>query len=180
MKIVTAAEPFERFGRPTEGRWCRPQAGGQHIDDLKKYPTLKSPGRIHRSVADRIPHAGKVRAFKLLTSRGRTEKIEPPAASGCNRVLQPEDLDAYLARSKRPKRDHRVLSKQLKLSQSARRLAGLILWMPKGDGRSLSRVHQDELLLRGYSPAYTASAALFYGPAGTSRTTAMPSIPRCS
>src|SRR5262249_40146057 len=128
-KIVAAAEPFERFERPTpEGRaLCadlKQEYKVEHIDDdLKKYPTLSfyPQGEFTaRCGGPHIPHAGKVGAFKLLNIAGAYWKNDAG-----RRQLQrlygtaffnQKDLDAYLAQlEEAKKRDHRVLGKQLKL-----------------------------------------------------------------
>ncbi|HKA06505.1 MAG TPA: threonine--tRNA ligase, partial [Gemmataceae bacterium] len=171
-KIVAAAEPFERFERPTpEGRaLCadlKQEYKVEHIDDdLKKYPTLsfyRQGEFIDLCRGPHIPHAGKVGAFKLLNIAGAYWKNDAG-----RRQLQrlygtaffnQKDLDAYLAQlEEAKKRDHRVLGKQLKLftiSQEAGQ--GLILWMPKGAivRGILETFIKEELLKRGYQPVYT-------------------------
>jgi threonyl-tRNA synthetase len=171
-KIVAAAEPFERFERPTpEGRaLCadlKQEYKVEHIDDdLKKYPTLsfyRQGEFIDLCRGPHIPHAGKVGAFKLLSIAGAYWKND-----ATRRQLQrlygtaffnQKDLDAYLAQlEEAKKRDHRVLGKQLKLftiSQEAGQ--GLILWMPKGAivRGLLETFIKDELIKRGYLPVYT-------------------------
>src|SRR4051794_17383872 len=78
-KIVAAAEPFERFERPTpEGRaLCADMAQEfkvEHIDDdLCKYPTLsfyRQGEFIDLCRGPHLPHAGKIGAFKLLSIAG--------------------------------------------------------------------------------------------------------------
>jgi len=171
-KIVAAAEPFERFERPTpEGRGlCEDLHQGykiEHIDDdLKKYPTLsfyRQGEFIDLCRGPHIPHAGKVGAFKLLSIAGAYWKNDASRKQlqrlyGTAFFTQ-KDLDAYLHQlEEAKKRDHRVLGKQLKLftiSQMAG--SGLILWMPKGATvRGLLETFiKEELLKRGYSPVYT-------------------------
>jgi threonyl-tRNA synthetase len=171
-KIVAAAEPFERFERPTpEGRaLCedlKQEYKVEHIDDdLKKYPTLsfyRQGEFIDLCRGPHIPHAGKVGAFKLLSIAGAYWKNDASRKQlqrlYATAFFTQKELDAYLAQlEEAKKRDHRVLGKQLKLftiSQEAGQ--GLILWMPKGAivRGLLETFIKDELLKRGYSPVYT-------------------------
>jgi len=171
-KIVTAAEPFERFERPTlEGRaLCADLSQGykvEHIDDdLKKYPTLsfyRQGEFIDLCRGPHIPNAGKVGAFKLLSIAGAYWKNDA-SRKQLQRLygtafFSQKDLDAYLTRlEEAKKRDHRVLGKQLKLftiSQEAGQ--GMILWMPKGAivRGILESFIKEELIKRGYQPVYT-------------------------
>jgi threonyl-tRNA synthetase len=171
-KIVAAAEPFERFERPTaEGRaLCadlKQQYKVEHIDDdLKKYPTLsfyRQGEFIDLCRGPHIPNAGKVGAFKLLNIAGAYWKNDA-SRKQLQRLygtafFNQKDLDAYLAQlEEAKKRDHRVLGKQLRLftiSQEAGQ--GLILWMPKGAivRGILEGFIKDELIKRGYLPVYT-------------------------
>jgi threonyl-tRNA synthetase len=171
-KIIAAAEPFERFERPT------PEARGlcadlkqelkvEHIDEvLSRDPTLsfyRQGEFIDLCRGPHIPHAGKVGAFKLLSIAGAYWKNDASRKQlqrlYATAYFTQKELDAYLAQLEEAKRrDHRVLGKQLKLftiSQEAGQ--GLILWMPKGAmvRGLLERFIQDELLRRGYFPVYT-------------------------
>ena len=74
-KIVVAAEPFERFEKPTvEGRGLcddlKQTYKVEHIDEeLKRYPSLsfyRQGEFIDLCRGPHLPHAGKVGAFKLL------------------------------------------------------------------------------------------------------------------
>jgi threonyl-tRNA synthetase len=171
-KIVAAAEPFERFERPT------PEARGlvgdlkqnykvEHIDEeLSKFPSLsfyRQGEFIDLCRGPHIPHAGKVGAFKLLSIAGAYWKNDS-SRKQLQRLygtafFSQKELDAYLHQvDEAKKRDHRVLGKQLKLftiSQLAG--SGLILWMPKGATIRgiLETFIKDELLKRGYQPVYT-------------------------
>jgi threonyl-tRNA synthetase len=171
-KIVEAAEPFERFERPTpEGRaLCQDMAQAykvEHIDDeLKKYPTLsfyRQGEFIDLCRGPHLPHAGKIGAFKLLSIAGaywkndvRRKQLQRLYATA---FFTQKDLDAYLSLiEEAKKRDHRVLGKQLKLfTISPQAGSGLILWMPKGAivRGLLEGFIKDELLKRGYLPVYT-------------------------
>ena len=171
-KIITAAEPFERFERSTaEGRaLCadlKQEYKVEHIDDdLKKYPVLsfyRQGEFIDLCRGPHIPNAGKVGAFKLLSIAGAYWKNDSTRKQlqrlYATAFFNEKDLKAYLEQLEEAKRrDHRVLGKQLRLftiSQQAGQ--GLILWMPKGAMvRSiLENFIKDELLKRGYSPVYT-------------------------
>jgi threonyl-tRNA synthetase len=171
-KIVEAAEPFERFERPTpEGRaLCQDMAQAykvEHIDDeLKKYPTLsfyRQGEFIDLCRGPHLPHVGKIGAFKLLSIAGaywkndvRRKQLQRLYATA---FFTQKDLDAYLSLvEEAKKRDHRVLGKQLKLfTISTQAGSGLILWMPKGAivRGLLEGFIKDELLKRGYLPVYT-------------------------
>jgi threonyl-tRNA synthetase len=171
-KIVADAEPFERFERPTaEARGlCQDLAQGfkvEHIDDdLKQYPTLsfyRQGEFIDLCRGPHIPNAGKVGAFKLLSIAGAYWKNDSTRKQ-LQRLygtafFSQQDLDAYLHQlEEAKKRDHRVLGKQLKLfTISPAAGSGLILWMPKGATvRGLLETFiKEELLKRGYQPAYT-------------------------
>ena len=171
-KIVAAAEPFERFEKPTaEGRGLcddlKQTYKVEHIDEeLKRYPSLsfyRQGEFIDLCRGPHLPHAGKVGAFKLLAIAGAYWKNDSKRKQlqrlYATAFFTQKDLDAYVAQlEEAKKRDHRVLGKQLKLftiSQEAGQ--GLILWMPKGAMvRSLLETFiKEELLNRGYSPVYT-------------------------
>jgi threonyl-tRNA synthetase len=171
-KIVTDAEPFERFERPTdEARaLCQDLAQGykvEHIDDeLKQYPSLsfyRQGEFIDLCRGPHIPHAGKVGAFKLLSIAGAYWKNDASRKQlqrlyGTAFFTQ-KALDAYLRQMEEAKkRDHRKLGKELRLftiSQAAG--SGLILWMPRGAivRGLLENFIREELLKRGYQPVYT-------------------------
>jgi threonyl-tRNA synthetase len=170
--IVTEAEPFERFERPTdEARaLCQDLSQGykvEHIDDdLKQYPSLsfyRQGEFIDLCRGPHIPHAGKIGAFKLLSIAGAYWKNDA-SRKQLQRVygtafFSAKDLEAYLHQlAEARKRDHRVLGKQLHLfSISTAAGSGLILWLPKGATVRLllENFIKDELLKRGYQPVYT-------------------------
>jgi threonyl-tRNA synthetase len=171
-KIIAAAEPFERFERPTsEARELVRDLGQgykvEHIDDdLKQYPTLsfyRQGEFIDLCRGPHVPHAGKVGAFKLLSIAGAYWKNDASRKQlqrlyGTAFFTQ-KDLDAYLHQlEEAKKRDHRVLGKQLKLFTISPAVgSGLILWMPKGATVRgiLEGFIKEELLKRGYQPVYT-------------------------
>jgi threonyl-tRNA synthetase len=171
-KIIAAAEPFERFERPT------PEARGlvedlkqgykvEHIDDeLKQFPSLsfyRQGEFIDLCRGPHIPHAGKIGAFKLLSIAGAYWKNDS-SRKQLQRLygtafFNQKDLDSYLHQvEEAKKRDHRVLGKQLKLFTISQAVgSGLILWMPKGATvrHLLESFIRDELVKRGYSPVYS-------------------------
>jgi threonyl-tRNA synthetase len=171
-KIVAAAEPFERFERPTgEARQlCRDLGQGykvEHIDDdLKKFPSLsfyRQGEFIDLCRGPHIPHAGKVGAFKILNIAGAYWKNDA-SRKQLQRLygtafFSQKDLDAYLKQvEEAKKRDHRMLGKQLKLFTISQAVgSGLILWMPNGATvRGLLETFiKEELLKRGYQPVYS-------------------------
>jgi threonyl-tRNA synthetase len=171
-RIITEAEPFERFERPTaEARaLCQDLGQGykiEHIDDdLKQYPNLsfyRQGEFIDLCRGPHIPHAGKIGAFNLLSiagaywknnaSRKQLQRLYGTA------FFNQKDLDAYLHQlEEAKKRDHRLLGKQLKLFTISPTVgSGLILWMPKGATVRgiLETFIKEELLKRGYQPVYT-------------------------
>jgi threonyl-tRNA synthetase len=171
-RIITEAEPFERFERPTaEARaLCQDLGQGykvEHIDDdLKQYPNLsfyRQGEFIDLCRGPHIPHAGKIGAFKLLSIAGAYWKNDA-GRKQLQRLygtafFSQKELDAYLHQLEEArKRDHRVLGKQLRLfTISPMAGSGLILWMPKGATvRGLLETFiKEELLKRGYQPVYT-------------------------
>src|SRR5262245_15017371 len=169
-KLIAAAEPFERFER------ARDEASGlcadlhqdykvEHIADLG-HPSLsfyRQGEFIDLCRGPHIPHAGKIGAFKLLSIAGAYWKNDNSRKQlqrlyGTAFFTQKE-LDAYLHQvEEAKKRDHRVLGKQLRLFTISQAVgSGLILWMPKGATvrHLLESFIRDELIKRGYSPAYT-------------------------
>jgi threonyl-tRNA synthetase len=111
-----------------------------------------------------IPHAGKIKSFKLLSVAGSYWK-----GDARNKQLQrlygtawfsKKDLDDYLLQVEEAKRrDHRVLGRQLGLFHMQPDLVGqgLCLWLPKGATvRSLlENFIRQELMRRGYQPVYS-------------------------
>ena len=171
-KIVAAAEPFERFERPTsEARGLVADLDQsykvEHIDDeLKQYPSLifyRHGEFVDLCRGPHIPHAGKVGAFKLLSIAGAYWKNDS-SRKQLQRLygtafFSQKDLDAYLHQvEEAKKRDHRVLGKQLKLFTISQAVgSGLVLWMPRGANirHLLESFIREELVKRGYSPVYT-------------------------
>jgi threonyl-tRNA synthetase len=171
-KIVKAAEPFERFERPTAEARALVQDMGQgykveHIDDdLKQYPSIsfyRVGNFIDMCRGPHLPNAGKIGAFKLVSIAGAYWKNDA-ARKQLQRLygtafFSQKDLDTYLHQlEEAKKRDHRLLGKQLKLFTISPLVgSGLILWMPKGATVRgiLESFIKDELLKRGYEPVYS-------------------------
>ncbi|MBY0527947.1 MAG: threonine--tRNA ligase [Gemmataceae bacterium] len=171
-KIVKAAEPFERFERPTAEARALCQDMSQHYkvehidDDLKQYPSIsfyRVGNFIDMCRGPHLPHAGRIGAFKVLSIAGAYWKNDQNRKQ-LQRLygtafFSQKDLDAYINQlEEAKKRDHRLLGKQLKLftiSQLAG--SGLILWMPKGATIRgiLESFIKDELMKRGYEPVYS-------------------------
>jgi threonyl-tRNA synthetase len=171
-RIVTQAEPFERFTLPVaEARQFVEDIGQtykvEHIDDeLYKFGILsfyRQGEFVDLCRGPHIPHAGKVGAFKLLSIagaywKGHTDQMMLQRVYG-TAFFEKKELDGYLAQvEEAKKRDHRKLGKELGLFTISPLVgSGLILWMPKGAivRGVLESFLKDELLRRGYQPVYT-------------------------
>jgi threonyl-tRNA synthetase len=171
-RIISEAEPFERFERPTAEARALVQDLGQgykveHIDDdLKQYPTLsfyRQGEFIDLCRGPHIPDAGRISAFKLRSIAGAYWKNDS-SRKQLQRLygtafFSQKELDAYLNQlAEARKRDHRLLGKQLKLfTISPLAGSGLVLWMPRGAivRGLLESFIRDELIKRGYQPVYT-------------------------
>ena len=170
--IIKEAEPFERFAL---GR----DEAVQLVDDLDQ--ELKTE-HIQTGLADHetlsfyrqgefvdlcrgphIPHAGKIKAFKLLSVAGSYWK-----GDAANKQLQrlygtaffdKKQMKAYLDQVEEAKRrDHRVLGKQHGLFSIAGDVgSGLCLWLPRGATVRvlLEDFIKQELMKRGYEPVYS-------------------------
>ena len=172
QKIIDAAEPFERFEAKREEAITL-------CSDLKQ--TLKTE-HIRTGLADHaslsfyrqgefvdlcrgphIPHAGKIKAFKLTTVAGSYWKGDA-AGKQLQRVygiafFDKKDMKAHLEQlEEAKKRDHRVLGKRLGLFTIANDVGqGLCLWLPKGATirATLEEFIKAELMRRGYQPVYS-------------------------
>jgi threonyl-tRNA synthetase len=172
QKIVDAAEPFDRFVASRE-------EAVQLCSDLKQ--TLKTE-HIRTGLADHstlsfyrqgefvdlcrgphVPHAGKIKAFKLTSVAGSYWKGD---ASGPRlqrlygiAFFDKKDLKSHLEHlEEAKKRDHRVLGKRLGLFAITNDTGpGLCLWLPKGATirATLEEFIKAELLKRGYQPVYS-------------------------
>ena len=147
QKIVDGAEPFERFdaSRDEAIQLCsdlKQTLKTEHIrTGLAEHPTLsfyRQGEFVDLCRGPHIPHAGKIKAFKLTSVAGSYWKGD---ASG--RQLQrvygiaffdKKDMKAHLEQlEEAKKRDHRVLGKRLGLFTISNDVGqGLCLWLPKG------------------------------------------------
>lgn len=172
QKIVDAAEPFDRFEASREEaiQLCsdlKQTLKTEHIrTGLADHPTLsfyRQGEFLDLCRGPHIPHAGKIKAFKITSVAGSYWKGD---ASG--RQLQrvygtawfdKKDLKAYLEQlEEAKKRDHRVLGKRLGLFTISNEVGqGLCLWLPKGATirATLEEFIKAELLRRGYQPVYS-------------------------
>ncbi|MCX7393066.1 MAG: threonine--tRNA ligase [Planctomycetales bacterium] len=172
QKIVDAAEPFERFLCDREEALKLVAGMSQtlkveHINTgLATHPVVsfyRQGEFVDLCRGPHIPHAKKVKSFKILSVAGAYWKGD---ASG--KQLQrlygtawfsQNDLKAYLDQADEAKRrDHRVLGKQLNLFTISQDVGqGLCLWLPKG--ATIRSILEDfikkELIARGYQPVYS-------------------------
>jgi len=171
-KIVTAAEPFERFSLPVAEAipFCDGLSQAykvEHItEELYKFGILsfyRQGEFVDLCRGPHIPHAGKLGAFKLVSIagaywKGKTDRPMLQRVYG-TAFFDKKELDAHLAHlEEAKKRDHRRLGKELGLFTISQLVgSGLILWMPKGAivRGVLENFLKDELLKRGYQPVYT-------------------------
>jgi threonyl-tRNA synthetase len=172
QKIIDAAEPFERFeaSRYEAIQLCsdlQQTLKTEHIrTGLAEHPTLsfyRQGEFVDLCRGPHIPHAGKVKAFKLTSVAGSYWK-----GDAAGRQLQrlygiaffdKKDLKAHLEQlEEAKKRDHRVLGKKLGLFTIANEVGpGFCLWLPKGATirATLEEFIKTELLRRGYQPVYS-------------------------
>jgi len=110
-----------------------------------------------------LPHTGKLKAFKLLTTAGAYWRGDE-ANKMLTRIygtafFDKKDLAAHLERiEEAKKRDHRVIGRQLGLFAMSDSVGpGLPLWLPKGAilRMELEGWLRGELLKRGYQPVVT-------------------------
>ncbi|MEM6978681.1 MAG: threonine--tRNA ligase [Planctomycetota bacterium] len=171
-RIIKDKEPFERFEMPRgEARQLCDDLNQdlkvEHIDtglaDQDTVSFYRQGEFVDLCRGPHIPHAGMIKAIKLLNVAGAYWKGD---ASG--RQLQrlygtaffdKKALAAYLEQLEEAKRrDHRVLGKQhgfFTLNPEVGQ--GLCLWMPKGARVriTLEDFLRRELLARGYEPVYS-------------------------
>jgi len=171
-KIVKEAEPFERFSldRDEAVKFC------SDLDQELKVEHIQTGLADHASLGfyrqgefvdlcrgPHIPHAGKIKAFKLLSVAGSlwkgTADGKPLQRLYGTAFFSKKDLKKYLEQVEEAKRrDHRVLGKKLQLFQINPDVGqGLCLWLPKGATVRgiLEEFIRRELIERGYDPVYT-------------------------
>lgn len=172
QKIIDAAEPFDRFeaSRDEAIQLCsdlKQTLKTEHIrTGLAEHPTLsfyRQGEFVDLCRGPHIPHAGKIKAFKLTTVAGSYWKGNA-AGPQLQRLygiafFDKKDLKAHLEQiEEAKKRDHRVLGKKLGLFTISNDVGpGFCLWLPKGAmiRATLEEFIKAELLRRGYQPVYS-------------------------
>jgi threonyl-tRNA synthetase len=171
-KIVAQEEPFEQFslGRDEATQLCgnlNQSLKVEHIQTgLAEHEQLgfyRQGEFVDLCRGPHIPHAGFLKAFKLMSVAGAYWK-----GDSTGRQLQrlygtawfsPKDMQAYLDQIEEARRrDHRVLGKKLGLFHITPDVGqGLCLWLPKGARIRvlLEDFLRNELLQRGYQPVYS-------------------------
>jgi len=170
--IIKEGEPFERFDLNREEAVklvseLDQELKTEHIETgLAEHDSLsfyRQGEFVDLCRGPHIPHAGKIKAFKLISVAGSYWKGDS-ANKGLQRLygtafFDKKDLKAYLEQVEEAKRrDHRVLGKQHGLFDISNIVgSGLCLWLPKGATvRSLLEDFiKQELLKRGYEPVYS-------------------------
>lgn len=171
-KIVGQEEPFEQFslGRPEATQLCsdlKQSLKVEHIQTgLAEHEQLgfyRQGEFVDLCRGPHIPHAGYIKAFKLMSVAGAYWKGDA-AGRQLQRVygtawFSPKDQQAYLDQIEEARRrDHRVLGKKLGLFHITPDVGqGLCLWLPKGARIRvlLEEFLRNELLQRGYQPVYS-------------------------
>ena len=171
-KIAKEAEPFERFtmNRDESIQFCRDlnqELKVEHIEgglaDHESLSFYRQGEFVDLCRGPHIPHAGMIKAFKILNVAGAHWKGDVS-----NRSLQrvygtaffdKKELKAYLQQiEEAKKRDHRVLGSRLQLFTINPDVGqGLCLWLPKGATirATLEDFIKAELSRRGYEPVYS-------------------------
>jgi threonyl-tRNA synthetase len=171
-RIVKEEEAFERFtlDRGKARDLCADLNQGLKVEHIETGLAEHDSVSFYRQGefvdlcrGPHVPHAGKIKAFKLLSVAGTYWK-----GDARNKQLQrlygtawfsKADLDQYLQQVEEAKRrDHRVLGKKLRLFSIEPDVGpGLCLWLPKG--ATVRTLLEDfikrELLARGYQPVYS-------------------------
>ncbi len=172
QKIIDQGEPFERFhvDRAEALKLCSDLGQGLKVEHISTGLAEESHLSFYRQGefvdlcrGPHIPHAGMIKAVKLLSVAGAYWKGD---ASG--RQLQrlygtaffdPKELAAHLEQVEEARRrDHRVLGKKLGLFAIQSEVGqGLCLWLPRGARVRglLEEFLRNELLRRGYQPVYS-------------------------
>ncbi|MEZ6062923.1 MAG: threonine--tRNA ligase [Planctomycetaceae bacterium] len=172
QKIIKDAEPFERFtmSRDDSLKFCtdlnqelKVEHIGSGLADHGELSFYRQGEFVDLCRGPHIPHAGLIKAFKILSVAGSYWK-----GNAANKPLQRvygtaffdrKDLKAYLEQiEEAKKRDHRVLGKRLGLFTITSDVGqGLCLWLPKGATirATLEEFIKAELLRRGYEPVYS-------------------------
>ena len=171
-KIVKEAEPFERItmDRDQSIQLCQDLSQELKVEHIRTGLTEHESLSFYRQGefvdlcrGPHIPHAGMIRAFKVLSVAGSHWKGDVS-----NRALQRvygtaffdrKELKNYLHQlGEAKKRDHRVLGSRLQLFTIDPDVGqGLCLWLPKGATirATLEDFIKAELLRLGYDPVYS-------------------------
>jgi len=173
-KVVSEKTPLQRIELPVRQAKDELEALGQTykcemIDDLVREERIETVSLYRQGDfldmcrGPHLPHTGKVKAFKLLTTAGaywrgdetRTMLTRIYGIAFFDKKL----LAAHLARiEEAKKRDHRVIGKQLGLFLINENVGpGLPMWMPKGTivRMELEGWLRNELIKRGYQAVIT-------------------------
>ncbi len=177
-KIISEKLPLERIELPVEqARQKMSQIGQDYkkemIDDLvakENVSTIslyRQGGFVDMCRGPHLPHTGKVKAFKLLTTAGaywrgdETRKMLTRIYGTA--FFDKKQLTQHMQRLEEArKRDHRVIGKQLGLFFIDEQVGpGLPLWLPKGTiiRMELEGWLRSELLKREYQPVITPHIA---------------------
>ncbi|GAB5402088.1 MAG: threonine--tRNA ligase [Aureliella sp.] len=171
-KIIEEAEPFERFGLDREEalKLCgdlNQSLKVEHIEtglaDHDELGFYRQGEFVDLCRGPHIPHAGKIKAFKLLSVAGAYWKGDAKGKQ-LQRLygtawFSTKDQNKYLNQIEEArKRDHRELGKKhglFKINPDVG--SGLCLWLPKGARVRvlLEDFLRNELLQRGYEPVYS-------------------------
>lgn len=171
-KIVSQEEPFEQFslGRNEATQLCQDLKQSLKVEHIESGLAEHNELGFYRQGefvdlcrGPHIPHAGYIKAFKLMSVAGAYWKGDS-AGRQLQRVygtawFSPKDMQAYLDQIEEARRrDHRVLGKKLGLFHITPDVGqGLCLWLPKGARIRvlLEEFLRNELLQRGYQPVYS-------------------------
>ncbi len=171
-KIIKEGEPFERFtmSRDESIQFCtdlNQSLKVEHIEtglaDHESLSFYRQGEFVDLCRGPHIPHAGMIKAFKILSVAGSHWKGDVSNKS-LQRVygtafFDKKELKAYLEQlEEAKKRDHRVLGSRLQLFTISPEVGqGLCLWLPKGATirATLEEFIKAELLRRGYDPVYS-------------------------
>jgi len=171
-KIVSQEEPFEQFslGRNLATQLCQDLKQSLKVEHIQTGLAEHEQLGFYRQGefvdlcrGPHIPHAGYIKAFKLMSVAGAYWKGDA-AGRQLQRVygtawFSPKDMQAYLDQIEEARRrDHRVLGKKLGLFHITPDVGqGLCLWLPKGARIRvlLEDFLRNELLQRGYQPVYS-------------------------
>ena len=171
-KIIKDKEPFERFSlsRDEAKKLCGDldqDLKVEHIEtglaDQDHLSFYRQGEFVDLCRGPHIPHAGKIKAIKMMSIAGSHWKGDVSGRS-LQRLygtafFDKKELKAYLEQIEEAKRrDHRVLGKQHGLFAINPDVgSGLCLWLPKGARVrvALEEFLRHELLTRGYDPVYS-------------------------